>query len=250
MVRQDKKVLVESQVSQSPHPSASHVVRIAPPLLPPLPSLLLPPSSSYFCRPLALARHLTLFATYAWLPNNMIKTGEKFELQNSRHRPNCNLFWQVAAWRDDLESLRTLLTWGARSFAASIFFATCELANMHSYHWWLDILSTTLLVGNTCLIVIVIVFANCKDAINCRKKWWKWVILTNQTTLLEHCHFKRLRAKPNILRLWRTEFSLYHIMLMLFAIFISLPLLIRSLLWCCFSYHSFDTLIELREGFK
>ena len=82
MVRQDKKVLVESQVSQSPHPSASHVVRIAPPLLPPLPSLHLPPSSSYFCRPLALARHLTLFATYAWLPNNMIKTGEKFELQN------------------------------------------------------------------------------------------------------------------------------------------------------------------------
>ena len=172
MVRQDKKVLVESQVSQSPHPSASHVVRIAPPLLPP-PSLHMPPPSSYFCRPLALARHLTLFATYAWLPNNMIKTGEKFELQNSRHRPNCNLFWQVAAWRDDLESLRTLLTWGARSFAASIFFATPELANMHSYQWWLDILSTTLLVGNTCLIVIVIVFANCKDAIDCLKKWWK-----------------------------------------------------------------------------
>ena len=59
---------------QSPCPNSLPLL-----LAPPLPSPLPP---SYFSRPLAHARHLTLFATCAWLPNNMIKGsgGKKSEV--------------------------------------------------------------------------------------------------------------------------------------------------------------------------
>ena len=106
--QQDKKVLVESQVSRPP---ASHVVGIAPPLLP------APPSCRIFADPwpspdISLCSLHALDCLTTWSRG---QEGEKLKVGYLSLWPNIDVLLQVAAWRDDLESIRMLLAWGARS---------------------------------------------------------------------------------------------------------------------------------------